>query len=50
MKNLSNYIVTCPIENVLWNESGQPYELIHGAKVILSHKKTSVLNSYNSKN
>lgn len=49
MKTLENYIVSCPTENVLFNDKGQPYELINGCKVALSLKKEAALSSYNSK-
>lgn len=37
-QNLSDYHVTCPIENVQWDEHGRPYEQTADGKFYLSKK------------
>lgn len=44
MRNLSNYIVHCPIKNIRLDANGRPYEQTPYGKVMLS-AKTGVLDS-----
>ena len=50
MGTLKNYIVHCPIENILFDDLNRPYEQTPLGRVYLSLKKESVLTSYNSRN
>lgn len=44
MRNLDNYIVHCPIENIQWDDNNRPYEQTPYGKIMLS-SKSGVLDS-----
>jgi hypothetical protein len=50
MRNLENYIVHCPVENIQWDEHDRPYEQTPNGKIMLSIKSGTLQTKIKTRN